>query len=132
MSTIVLDTNIVSYLMKGHALAERYRSHLDGKTLAVSFMAVAELYEGACRADWGPRRLARFDNVLRSYVVIPASPKTCKRWGLVRAERRSQPISCEDAWIAAVALVHQCPLATHNAADFANITGREIITEARG
>lgn len=36
--TLVLDTNIVSYLMKGHPLAEAYRSHLDGKLLAISFM----------------------------------------------------------------------------------------------
>ncbi len=129
MSTIVLDTNIVSYLMKGHSLAERYRSHLEGKTLAISFMTAAELYEGAFRASWGLRRLTRLENVLRSYLVIPYSPATCKRWAHVRTERRSQPISCEDAWIASAALVHGCPLATHNAADFAGISGLDIITE---
>jgi tRNA(fMet)-specific endonuclease VapC len=132
VSAIVLDTNIVSYLMKGHALAERYRPHLDGRTLAVSFMTVAELYEGAFRAGWGSRRMARLEDVLRTYLVLPSTPETSKRWGQVRAERRSQPISCEDAWIAAAALVYKCPLATHNAADFAGIDGLEIVTEARG
>ncbi|HTK76266.1 MAG TPA: PIN domain-containing protein [Gemmataceae bacterium] len=53
MATRLLDTNIVSYLLKGHSLATRYRPHLVGHVLAVSFMTVAELYEGAVRAGWG-------------------------------------------------------------------------------
>ncbi len=130
MSVIVLDTNIVSYLMKGHALADRYRPHLEGKTLAISFMTVAELYEGAYRARWGSRRLKNHAAVLRTYLVLPSTPVMASRWGQVRAERRNQPISCEDAWIAAAALIHDCPLATHNANDFASITGLEIVTEA--
>lgn len=51
MQAVVLDTNIVSYLMKGHALAEQYRPDLEGKTLAVSFMTVGELFEGAFRRN---------------------------------------------------------------------------------
>ncbi|MGH9782874.1 MAG: PIN domain-containing protein, partial [Terriglobia bacterium] len=50
MSTFILDTNIVSYLMRNHSLAQKYRRHLEGHTLAISFMTVGELYEGAFRA----------------------------------------------------------------------------------
>ncbi|MFH0343036.1 MAG: hypothetical protein ACHBNF_13095 [Chromatiales bacterium] len=35
---LVLDTNIVSYLMKGGALAEAYAPHVQGKLLAISFI----------------------------------------------------------------------------------------------
>jgi hypothetical protein len=38
MESLVLDTNIVSYLMRGHRFAESYRPHLIGKRLAVSFI----------------------------------------------------------------------------------------------
>jgi predicted nucleic acid-binding protein len=48
----------------------------------------------------------------------------------VRCERRQQPISGEDAWIAATALTHGCPLVTHNAADFQGIAGLIVISEA--
>jgi tRNA(fMet)-specific endonuclease VapC len=130
MDARLLDTNIVSYLMKGHSLAERYRPELQGYTLAVSFMTVAELYEGAFRARWGRRKLAQLAGVLRSYLVIPSSPDLCQRWGQVRCERRNQPISCEDAWIAATALIHGCDLVTHNAADFHGIAGLNVITAA--
>jgi tRNA(fMet)-specific endonuclease VapC len=130
VATRVLDTNIVSYLLKGHTLAEEYRPHLEGHVLAISFMTVAELFEGAFRSRWGKRRRMALETALRSYLVIPATPALCQRWGQVRAERRRQPISGEDAWIAAAALVHACPLVTHNAADFQGIAGLTIITES--
>jgi tRNA(fMet)-specific endonuclease VapC len=46
-----------------------------------------------------------------------------------RAERKHTPISPQDAWIAACAIRHNCPLITHNASDYANISGLTIITE---
>jgi tRNA(fMet)-specific endonuclease VapC len=41
---VIVDTDVVSYLFKGDTRAEAYRQHLRGKTLAISFMTVAELY----------------------------------------------------------------------------------------
>jgi tRNA(fMet)-specific endonuclease VapC len=108
-------------LLKGHTLAEVYRPHLEGHILAMSFMTVAELYEGAIRARWGKRKRALLESALHSYLVIPTSPELCQRWGEVRSERRRQPISSEDAWIAATALLHNCPLVTHNPGDFRGI-----------
>jgi tRNA(fMet)-specific endonuclease VapC len=130
VATRLLDTNIVSYLLKGHTLAEVYRPHLEGHGLAISFMTVAELFEGAFRARWGKRRQTALEAALHSYLVIPASPELCQQWGRVRSERRQQPISGEDAWIAATALVHDCPLVTHNAADFQGIAGLTVLSEA--
>jgi len=52
VAVLVLDTNIVSYLMRGDTRAEKYRGHIEGKTLAISFMTVGELYEGAYRGGW--------------------------------------------------------------------------------
>ena len=129
MDAVVLDTNIVSYLIKGHSLAALYRPHFEGKTLAISFMTVGELYEGAYRRDWSPRRLVKLREELRNYLVIPYSPGICDAWGRIRAERKMQPISVDDAWIAASALTHACPLLTHNPSDFVGISGLQVITE---
>ena len=41
----LVDTNIVSFDMKGHSLGARYKPHLDGYTLAIAFMTLAEIYE---------------------------------------------------------------------------------------
>ena len=44
---LVLDTNIVSYVMKGDPLARSYKPHLQGRLLSVAFITVGELYFGA-------------------------------------------------------------------------------------
>lgn len=41
---IILDTNVVSYLMKGGPLAEAYAPHVQGKLLAIAFITVGEMY----------------------------------------------------------------------------------------
>jgi predicted nucleic acid-binding protein len=125
----VLDTNIVSYLFNGHTLATRYAPHLSGHTLLTCFMTSAEMYEGAFRSGWGPRRLTRLEAFLGQFVVIPADPDVCRRWGEVRAVRRAQPVGVADAWIAAAALVHGVELVTHNPAVFHGIPGLAVISE---
>jgi predicted nucleic acid-binding protein len=52
---IILDTNIVSYLMKGGPLAEVYALHVQGKLLAIAFITVGEMYFGAENNNWGRR-----------------------------------------------------------------------------
>ena len=129
---VIVDSDVVSYLFKGDTRAEVYRQHLRGKTLAISFMTVAELYQWAYVRNWGEQRLARLEERLRSYVVVPYDLDLCKQWARICADRQKlgKPISVQDAWIAATALRHGCPLVTHNSADFASITGLTIISEA--
>ena len=43
MNAVVVDTDIVSFLFKGHPAASLYKSDLTGKALIVSFMTLAEL-----------------------------------------------------------------------------------------
>lgn len=92
MSTLVLDTNIVSYLMRGHRLASAYRPHLEGHSLTISFMTDGELYEGAYGAGWGPRRLSKLKETIGTYIVIPFSIEVCQEWGAIRYERRTRTI----------------------------------------
>jgi hypothetical protein len=40
----IVDTCVVSYILKNHSLAQQYRSLLEGKTIGLSFMSIAELY----------------------------------------------------------------------------------------
>ena len=128
MANRLLDTNIVSYILKGHSLAAAYHPLLAGHTLAICFMTEAERFEGAYRARWGPRRLARLEALLATFLYIPSSADLSRRWGQVRTERQAQPIGTADAWIAAAALVHGCDLVTHNPSDFQGISGLSIVT----
>src|SRR5262249_40940208 len=129
MPVVVLDTNLVSYRMKQHSIAELYRGHLKGKRLAISFMTVAELYEGAHRKAWGPSKMVWLEDELRGYRVIQSSVEIAQHWGQIRAQRYRQPIAVDDAWIAATARAKDWPLVTHNPEDFDGIEGLQIITE---
>lgn len=130
MSVLLLDTDVVSFLFKNDTRAGAYAPYLNGQTLAISFMTVGELYQWAAVHNWGRRRTQQLEDRLRTYVVIPFDAAVCRAWGNVRAmgQRAGQPISVQDAWIAATALHHHLPLVTHNAKHFEAVPGLTIIT----
>jgi len=130
---IILDTNIVSYLMKGHSLAKNYTPHIQGKLLAISFITVGEMYYGAENDSWGKEKRQKLETNLRNFVVIPYDHEIARKYGKIVAERKrkGKPISVNDAWIAACATRHDVALVTHNPKDFLEIAGLQIITEQK-
>jgi tRNA(fMet)-specific endonuclease VapC len=130
MDVVLLDTNIVSFLLKGDSRAGAYAPHLQGRILAISFMTVAELFQWAAVHNWGARRTNQLEASLRNYIVLPFDIALCRLWGEVRARCRAvgHPISPQDAWIAATALRYHLPIITHNPADFEAIEELELIT----
>jgi tRNA(fMet)-specific endonuclease VapC len=131
---LMLDTNIVSYMMKEHTLAKAYVPHLRGRVLAISFITVGEMYYGAEKDGWGERRRAALETQLRNFMVVPYDHQIARAYGLVVAEREKKGMRIEpnDAWIAACAVRHEVPLVTHNAKDFREITGLTVISESSG
>lgn len=127
---IIADTNIVSYLMKGTELGQRYKPHLAGKVVGIVFVTVAEMYYGAEKDRWGEKRRQQLEGHLKNFVVLPYNNEIARIYArvVVEREREGRPISWPDAWIAATAIWHRTPLVTHDG-DFAGITDLEIITE---
>jgi tRNA(fMet)-specific endonuclease VapC len=125
-----VDTNVISFVLKGHKLAANYQPHLTGYTLAVSFMTVAEMREGAVLAGWGQRRLATLETTINQLLILHTDDDVCRKWAEIRAARRAQPIGVADAWIAATALAHSLELVTHDTVDFQNIVGLTVISAA--
>lgn len=131
MNIILLDTNIVSFVLKGDSRANLYAPHFQGQRLAISFMTAAELYQWAAIRRWGARRKKQLEETLMTnYIMLSFNIVLCQLWGEIRAKRRAmgKPISPEDAWIAATALQYKLPLITHNPADFEDIEDLEVIT----
>lgn len=98
---IILDTNIVSYLMKGGLLAEAYAPHVQGKLLAIAFITVGEMYFGAENRNWGEKKRKELETTLRNFVVIPYDHEIARCYGRLMAERRrnGRTIAPNDAWI---------------------------------
>ncbi len=132
MSLVVLDTDVWSFCFKRDSRAERYRVHLEGNVLCVSFQTVAELYQWAEMAGWGEKRWAKLREWLHHFEVLRYDDATAQIWARIRAERDRQgrPMAAQDAWVAACALRHSYPLVTHNAVDYVGVTGLTVVNEA--
>lgn len=131
MNHVVVDTDVVSFLFKSDTRAKAYSRHLAHKQIVLSFMTLAELYLWSRRRDWGPKRVARLDKYIAKCIVHPFDPVLCRVWAEIshRAQIGGRRIEVADAWIAATALLHKLPLATHNPAHFQHIDGLTIISE---
>lgn len=130
MNTLILDTDVVSFILKGDSRANQYANIVQGNRLALSFMTVAELFQWAAIRNWGEQRIANLEMSLSNFLIIPIDIEVCRIWGNLRAERQAigQIISPQDAWIAASAIRHNLPLVTNNAKDFQNITKLQVFT----
>jgi len=131
MATVAVDTNVVSYVFKQDTRARRFRQHLVGRDLVLSFMTLAELDQWALQRRWGQQRRADLERFLQGYRVHYADRFLCSLWAEVmeRANRQGTPMDKADAWIAATALALGVPLVTHNAADFRAVAGLTVLTE---
>lgn len=126
----LIDTNILSFRMKSHPLADLYQPHLDGVSLAVSFQTYAEMWAGAELAGWGQKKREKLTEVLAGTLVLVGDEAVCHKYAEVKAARKHRTMPVADAWIAATALAFDLELVTHNPADFVDIPGLKIITEA--
>ena len=132
---IILDTNVVSYLMKGGPLAEAYGPHVEGRLLAIAFITVGELYFGAEKGNWGEKKRKKLETTLRNFVVIPYDNEIARCYGRLVAEqqRKGNSMATNDAWMVCrelfAELRHGVPLVTHNAKHFRDLISLNIITE---
>jgi tRNA(fMet)-specific endonuclease VapC len=130
MNIALVDTDVVSFLFKGHSSAYLYLPDLKDRALVISFMTLAELDRWVVQSGWGAARLQRFRAYLEPYTVLPSSRELCQKWAEVTlaAESVGRRIECADAWVAATALLHGLPLITHNRADFLGVPGLTVIS----
>ena len=132
MERVVLDTNIVSYVMKGDPRATHYKPHLQGRLPTIAFITVGELYFGAEKNRWGEGKRRNLETTLRRFLVIPYDNRIARCYGRLVAERQrdGNPIAPNDAWIAACAVRHAVPPVTHNGRHFDGIRSLEVVTES--
>ena len=86
MATVMVDTDVYSYLTsKNPTRAAPYKPHLEGHTIALSFITVGEQYAGylrkIARGEWTASHLERFEQRLRLAVVVPYDLELCKVFG---------------------------------------------------
>ena len=129
--SVVVDTDVVSFIFKGDSRADLYDPHLVGKLTIVSFMTIAELDRWALQHAWGEAKRARLGSFLQKYLFAFGDRALCHEWAeaVVSARRNGRPIRTADAWIAATALLHGIPLVTHNRSNYLGVDGLQLISE---
>ena len=127
-SLIVLDTSVVSILMRERAEAAYYGGEVEGRRAVVCFQTFEELWFGAIRNDWSERRRNQLRHFLDQFDVVWASPEMVEISASLRSnrEKNGQRLNTADAWIAATAIMLGCPLASHDG-DFVGIPGLYLI-----
>lgn len=129
-SRILVDTDVLSYLLKDDTRAVFFKPYLLHKSVAISFVTVAELYYWAYIKSWGQSRIAGLETRIKNYVVLPYDYSLCQRWAKIRAEceMKGYQIHDNDCWIASTALTYDCALATNNGKHFKHIGELTLIS----
>ena len=131
IESIVVDTDVVSFLFKQDSRAGLYRPHLDGKLTVISFMTLAEMDRWTLERNWGASREKKLKEFLRDFIVLYSTRSLCLKWAeaVYSARRNGKPIQTADAWVAATALQHGISLVTHNSKHYVGVDGLTVISE---
>jgi tRNA(fMet)-specific endonuclease VapC len=127
---ILLDTDVVSFIMKGDDRGEAYFEQVKGRALCISFMSAAELFAWAELRHWGERRRAELDWLLSNrYAVLGFELGLAREWARIQAEGAAagRPITVQDGWVAATARYHDLVLAAHNRKHFEGVPGIHLL-----
>lgn len=131
---LILDTNVVSEVMRGPAADPNVIAWLNQLTERplTTVITRAEIMAGLAQLPTGRRR-DQFTQAAQTAfaelgTVLPLTSEAADTYGLLRAARirQGRPIAAMDALIAASCLASRASLATRNVRDFAGL-GLELI-----
>ena len=130
MTTLVVDTDVASYIFREHPLAQHFLHLTTGHDLVLSFMTVAELEEWPLRNNWGKARRRRLADYIDRYRIVYVDRDLCRRFARTRADilGKGDPVETRDIWIAATALSLNAPVVTNNVKHFRLFSRLKILT----
>ena len=125
---VVLDSNVVSYIFNRNLIARHYVERLRGARQHISFQTLEETWYGAHSRGWGASRKQDLASHLERYEIVWPDTDLVEACARLRAERRAagRELGMADAWIAATAIMLNCPLASHDG-HFVEIPNLQLI-----
>ena len=115
----MLDTNIVSYLLKGRMPVLRTQfERIPEEAMAISSITEAEVFYGLARKPGALRLRFAAEEFCATVTRLAWDSAAARRFAVLRAEqeRKGKPLSTEDMMIAAHALSRDLTLVTHDQA----------------
>jgi tRNA(fMet)-specific endonuclease VapC len=123
----MLDTNIVSELIRNPAGRAAQRARAVGDSVCVSVIVAAELRYG-CAKKGSPQLLRKVEEFLAEVPVLPFDVPADGEYGGIRAELEAagRPIGSNDLLIAAHAYTLGATVVTANVGEFRRICGLNV------
>ena len=130
MTSYLLDTNILSYFIRGRhpALNERVVRTFNAKQAMTSAIVRAEMRFGQSRMPQDDKRRRAIDLLLDQLPTLPWTQAAADAYGTLKMQLQSagRPIGELDTQIAAHALAEDLILVTHNTRHFDRIAGLKL------
>jgi tRNA(fMet)-specific endonuclease VapC len=127
--THLLDTNVCVAFLRGKntLVRSRFAAH-PAADLVVCSVVVGELSVGAIRSARPKSEQAKVDSFLAQYRSLAFDDDAARLYAVIRAdlEVRGKLISDFDMAIAAVAIVHDLTVITHNTREFSRVAGLRL------
>lgn len=126
--SFLLDTDICSAQMKANIRVHGRFIQYGGR-LSISTVTPGELNAWALRARASPKRMQSLLDLLQEVQVLELNEAAARKFGEVRAWQLDHGLGSPDLDLlnAAIALVHNLTLVTHNVQDYANIPDLQIL-----
>jgi predicted nucleic acid-binding protein len=126
-NTILVDTDVFSYWIKGDSRGDPYHPYSIGRKLALSFASVAELYYWEQTRKWGFKLINQLEQKVSQCAILPANDDVCREFAAIRYQLRNKPIGYIDYWVGACAKSFKCPILTNNYNHFSRIDGIKLL-----
>ena len=128
MIKFLLDTNIVTYVIKRRPMEVLATFNENATRMAISAVTLAELLHGAEKSSQPANNLAVVEDFCSRLLVLPYAEKAAQHYGTIRAalEKIGQPIGVNDLHIAAHARSEGLVLVTNNEKEFAKVPALQI------
>lgn len=134
MTSYLIDSDRMIDHLQDEPVAVALLERLTADGISLSVISYIEVYQGVMRTPDRVAMEAKFDALMKSVQLIPVTLNIARRCAEIREDLRLRGRSVRsrafDLVIAATALEHGLTLVTRNRADYADIPGLLLHTEA--
>ena len=120
----LLDTNVcIKLINNSNQSVTRHLASHEPHEINLSSITVFELYYGAYRSQRKEKNLEILERFVAEFTILDFDHRSAEQAGLIRRqlELNGQPIGVYDVQIAAIALVYNLILVTHNLREFSRV-----------
>ena len=122
----LLDTNIISYWMRGDQKIIKKLKKYKPYELSLSTITLAEILYGIRKSSVKKKeRLDKIESICAQLDIFSFDKTAADKYGTIRVylERKGIPISERDLQIASIAMANNLIVVTHNVKEFERVSG---------